>query len=510
MLTDKQRRFVELDLKKAEYKKFLEEYKQATEDLVGEIGVGGHFQDAKLHVGNLQRNLESDGISFTADGRFFKQGQTESITRERVLNRIGQVVDQFLESTTGGAQFARKTAEELGVDINDPQVKKAAEDLLFSALTDQEVERETSRFNINSFELLRQREALVTGRGTPTNPAFHSLASAAVIPRNKSNIRDIFHVGADGKLRMGNRDIAIQLSLDKSQAMLDNPDLERPNILTPTGVARVSDFDIIMGMTFLKLKRFFTSEGDIGDMNATADGRKIRQILLNTGTITEETQGDDLKEAVRDYVDDHFNSYANPEFDAVQGLTLPNNKNIVVSQEDGNKFFFGTNTGVPNVNSVSSALKFIKTTPGVEGAGLEFTGLEITEEVRDRKEGSLKVIGDVTNDNPYYAGARLVEDELGNSYYMQGSSEEVVRNNLEHSIHKAKYLPALRHEFKDGDRNIVVDMVIPTQQEQEEDIPVKFTLEFKGADGSNQVLEGTSTHDLFNQYVKYRIDNEEI
>lgn len=39
-------RFIELDKKKEEVKKFFEEYKLAVEALVQEIGVGGHFQDA--------------------------------------------------------------------------------------------------------------------------------------------------------------------------------------------------------------------------------------------------------------------------------------------------------------------------------------------------------------------------------------------------------------------------------------------------------------------------------
>lgn len=38
-------RFIELDKKKEEVKKFFEEYKTAIEAVVSEIGVGGHFQD---------------------------------------------------------------------------------------------------------------------------------------------------------------------------------------------------------------------------------------------------------------------------------------------------------------------------------------------------------------------------------------------------------------------------------------------------------------------------------
>lgn len=45
MLTDLQKKFVELDIKKQEYKKFLEEYKEVVGLLKEEIGIGGHFQD---------------------------------------------------------------------------------------------------------------------------------------------------------------------------------------------------------------------------------------------------------------------------------------------------------------------------------------------------------------------------------------------------------------------------------------------------------------------------------
>jgi hypothetical protein len=46
MLSDLQNKFVELDLKKQEYKLFLEEYREVVNALAQEIGIGGHFQDA--------------------------------------------------------------------------------------------------------------------------------------------------------------------------------------------------------------------------------------------------------------------------------------------------------------------------------------------------------------------------------------------------------------------------------------------------------------------------------
>lgn len=45
MLSEKQKRYIELEKKKQEYKLFLEDFKTAVSDLQLEIGVNGHFQD---------------------------------------------------------------------------------------------------------------------------------------------------------------------------------------------------------------------------------------------------------------------------------------------------------------------------------------------------------------------------------------------------------------------------------------------------------------------------------
>jgi hypothetical protein len=47
MLTDTQKRYIELEKKKELYKQFIEELKEVTEELVQEVGLGGHFQDAE-------------------------------------------------------------------------------------------------------------------------------------------------------------------------------------------------------------------------------------------------------------------------------------------------------------------------------------------------------------------------------------------------------------------------------------------------------------------------------
>lgn len=57
-MTEAQKKFVELDKKKAEYKEFMEEYAQAINDLVSEMGLNGHFQDAE---GTVYQTAECDG-----------------------------------------------------------------------------------------------------------------------------------------------------------------------------------------------------------------------------------------------------------------------------------------------------------------------------------------------------------------------------------------------------------------------------------------------------------------
>jgi hypothetical protein len=57
-LTETQKKFVELDRRKAEYKLFLEEYKAATEALISEMGVGKLFQD---EAGVVYQTAECDG-----------------------------------------------------------------------------------------------------------------------------------------------------------------------------------------------------------------------------------------------------------------------------------------------------------------------------------------------------------------------------------------------------------------------------------------------------------------
>jgi hypothetical protein len=45
MLSETQKKFIELEKKKAEVKKYFDELTEATKALAEEVGVGGHFQD---------------------------------------------------------------------------------------------------------------------------------------------------------------------------------------------------------------------------------------------------------------------------------------------------------------------------------------------------------------------------------------------------------------------------------------------------------------------------------
>jgi len=58
MLSSAQIKYIELEKKKESYKKFLEELKEATQAVVNEVGIGGHFQDAE---GTVYQVEESEG-----------------------------------------------------------------------------------------------------------------------------------------------------------------------------------------------------------------------------------------------------------------------------------------------------------------------------------------------------------------------------------------------------------------------------------------------------------------
>jgi hypothetical protein len=69
-MTPAQKRFVDLEKKKDEVKKFYDELKSATEDLAKEIGVGGLFQD---HEGTVYKVIIPDGKFVTFDKIGYKR-----------------------------------------------------------------------------------------------------------------------------------------------------------------------------------------------------------------------------------------------------------------------------------------------------------------------------------------------------------------------------------------------------------------------------------------------------
>jgi len=93
MLTDKQRHFIELDRKKAQYKEFLEAYKKATEDLVSEVGIGGHFQDEQ---GVVYQTTEPDGrfVHYERFGvnRTRREGETRGSLAMKKAEELGYKV----------------------------------------------------------------------------------------------------------------------------------------------------------------------------------------------------------------------------------------------------------------------------------------------------------------------------------------------------------------------------------------------------------------------------------
>lgn len=95
MLTDVQKRFVELDKKKAEYKEFMEQYNVAVSDLIHEIGINGHFQD-------------NDGIVYqtaSCEGKFIYFDKFEVKRTRRPGERAGSI--------------SLKAAKELGYKVEE-------------------------------------------------------------------------------------------------------------------------------------------------------------------------------------------------------------------------------------------------------------------------------------------------------------------------------------------------------------------------------------------------------
>ena len=77
-MTDAQKQFIELDKKKVEYKEFVEQYTQAINDLIEEMGIGGHFQDVD---GTVYQTANCDGKFVYFDKHEIKRDSRLSFTK---------------------------------------------------------------------------------------------------------------------------------------------------------------------------------------------------------------------------------------------------------------------------------------------------------------------------------------------------------------------------------------------------------------------------------------------
>jgi hypothetical protein len=88
-MTPAQIKFVELEKKKEEVKKYFEELKLATEALAKEIGINGHFQD---HEGTVYQIVEPEGkfvqfdrVSYIRTRRSHEKRGDLSLTKAKEL-----------------------------------------------------------------------------------------------------------------------------------------------------------------------------------------------------------------------------------------------------------------------------------------------------------------------------------------------------------------------------------------------------------------------------------------
>lgn len=88
-LTETQIRFIELDKQKAAYKKFMEDYQQASQDLIKEIGIGGHFQDGEGTVYQAEvcegRYIHFDKFEIKRTRRVGEKSGSLSLTNAKAM-----------------------------------------------------------------------------------------------------------------------------------------------------------------------------------------------------------------------------------------------------------------------------------------------------------------------------------------------------------------------------------------------------------------------------------------
>ena len=80
-MTDKQRRFVELELRKDEIKKYYEDFEKALTELIAEQGLNSFFQDER---GTVYKLVE-------CDGRFVKFDRVSYVRTKRPGEKAGSL-----------------------------------------------------------------------------------------------------------------------------------------------------------------------------------------------------------------------------------------------------------------------------------------------------------------------------------------------------------------------------------------------------------------------------------
>jgi hypothetical protein len=89
MLSSTQTKYIELEKKKENYKLFLEELKQVTEQLAKEVGLSGHFQDAEGTVYQVEETqgkfVYFDRFEIKRTRRFGEKSGSLSLTKAKEL-----------------------------------------------------------------------------------------------------------------------------------------------------------------------------------------------------------------------------------------------------------------------------------------------------------------------------------------------------------------------------------------------------------------------------------------
>ncbi len=186
-----------------------------------------HFKDAKLHFGTLKADLETyDPRLGSIPGsviRLLQQGTIEEITDADVRERVENVIDQFMESSTGGEQFKRINEAELReqfpnvtADQIETEVRNRAKDLLLAAGSDQTVRKDRRSFQQSQEDAIRLRASLTA---QSTNLGFNVSSTANLIPNSKLQSEGLWKTGTDGKIRVGDNELKLTQDIINAAAV---------------------------------------------------------------------------------------------------------------------------------------------------------------------------------------------------------------------------------------------------------------------------------------------------